>query len=317
MASTKEFFGTILESGLARTNRFEVTIPIPSGSSGSADDGGGDFLSDLTGGTFNVSEAVGVVKDVIGASSPSATRSLGLMTESSSMPGKTMVTSEVRYNGDMQSIPYASTYGDLSFVFRVSGDMKEKVILDEWAKRIYDPVKHEIKYMDDYVTDITIDQLDVQDNIIYTVILKDAYPTLTNELPVSNEDTNQVHKLSVTFAYRRWITPDMSNNNTDGIGALSQTPLGPYVNDVLNNPAIEKGLEVLERKTGVDLEGEAVNIYNQVDEIVKGTTGESINKSVSMIGEIKAATEMNGKISDLQKSKVLDIIDDTITNLGS
>ena len=304
-------FATLLKNGVARTNRFEVLIPLPGAIQG---DTSNILQENAT--SFNAKDVLKLVGSFVGGGGNEVARGLNYMVEQTEIPGKNLTTTDVRYNGDFFKLPYSVVYGAQQFTFRVSRDMYEKNIIDDWMNSIFDPITHEISYMDDYVTDITINQLDEQDNVVHSIILKDAFPSMCNPLTVSNEESNQFHRLSVQFMYRRWKKPN-EVNVTSGVSSLSQTPFGPLVAPILSNPAIQKGLEVFERETGFDLEGEAANIYNQVDDIVKSATGSSINKSVSLIEGIKASTEMNDRLTDLQKSEVLSVIDDAIGALRS
>jgi hypothetical protein len=86
---------------------------------------------------------------------------------------------------------------------------------------------------------------------------------------------------------------------------------------VLSNPAVQNALSAFEDQTGLDLEGEAVNIYNNIDSVLKNTTGSSVNQSASVLEGMKAQIEVNGNISDDQKGTLIDKVNDAITNLRS
>lgn len=303
MASTREFFAYILKHGVARTNRFQVIIPIPNNVQGPSPTD-----------SPAANDVIRVIRDVVSGGSETS-RGLDIMIDETGLPGKSHVSSEIRYNGDLYSLPYGVTYEDLTFSFKTSSDLYEKTVLDKWMNTIYDPISHEVSYLEDYAVDITINQLDEQDNVVYTVILKDAFPMAVDSMALSNADSDSTHHVSASFAYRRWINNQTGSSSNTDVGSLSQTPLGPFVNPVLSNPAVQRGLEVFERETGVDLEGEAVNVYNQVNGIVENTTGASINKSVGLIESIRAETEMNDRLSSDQKAKVIGIIDDTVSSL--
>ena len=309
MATTKQFFSYILKHGVSKPNRFQVIIPIPAGLQRAADSNNDSLLSQ-----FLNSDVVKLIRDIVSGGN-SVSRGLDIMIDETALPGKNLVSSEVKYNGDMYALPYGATYNDITFSFKTSSDLYEKNIIDKWMAYIYDPTLHEIAYMDDYVVDITINQLDENDNIVHSVILKDAFPMSADDMNLSNEERDSTHKVNTVFAYRRWLSDTLTATSTSNVGSLSQTPLGPYINPILSNPAVQKGLEIFERETGIDLEGEAVNVYNQLNDIVKNTTGSSINQAVGLIESIKAETEINDDISDDQKAKIIGIIDDTLSAL--
>lgn len=308
MATTKEFFAHVIKNGLAPTNRFQILIPLPSGMQSMTTSTGQDRPS-----SFEGLEIIKKAASYFGSGNTEVTRGLDVMAEGTEIPGKNLSTTDVKYNGAFHTIPYGVVYTDIDFVFKCSRDLYEKNIIDDWMNFIFDPNKSEISYMDDYVTDIVINQLDNQDNVVYSVTLKDAHPTLCNPMSVSNADRDTFHLLNVSFAYTSWHKTDQETSPV--VSALSETPLAPFTNEILSNPAVQKGLEVFKTETGVDLEGEAVGIYNQVDEIVKSTTGESINKSIGIIEAIKASTKINDKITNDQKARVIEIIDKTLSGL--
>ena len=76
-----------------------------------------------------------------------------------------------------------------------------------------DPIQYFVYYQDTYVAPITINQLNQKDNTTYSVILEDAFPRSVALLELNNNAQNQVHKLNVTFSYRRWAPVHRRTNN--------------------------------------------------------------------------------------------------------
>lgn len=313
MASTEtqEHFAHVLKNGLARSNRFQVLIPIPNALQGSTS----STLQSKTSSLFGLD----IIKPISssGSGGSDVTRGLNLMIESTEIPGKNINTTEIRYNGDFYRIPYSVVYPAQQLTFRLSRDMHEKNIMDAWMNLIYNPINHEIAYIDDYSVNIVINQLDEMDRIVYSVVLREAFPTLLNPLTVSNEESGLFHRLGVMFMYRRWERVGEAENKivSGGVGRLSQTVMGPILTPILSNPVVKKALDIIESTTGLDLEGEAVAIYNHIDSIIRATTGTSINTSTSVLEQIKASTQINGKITDGQKAQLIDIINNAIEAL--
>lgn len=305
--SYKERMGYLLKHGVAPTNRFEVLIPVPS------------ILQSQSSNTDNLftdifdNEAVKAIRSFIGSGQVENTRGLAIMCEQAPIPGKSLTTLEKRYNSDFQKIPYGIAYDDEKMVFYSSGDMAEKKLLDAWMNLIVDPNTHEVSYLREYSTNITVHQLDKNDRPVYTIILQEAYPIMVNAMDLDNSSMNEFHRINVTFAFKRYIKPEDLDTPT-GIGALSQTPLGPYLTPILSNPAVQNGLDYL-KEQGVDLEGEAVNIYNQVDNILKNTTGTSINKTIGILESIKSDTAGNDILSTSQQEQLSGIITDVLDKL--
>lgn len=317
MASLLQSVKHVTKYGLARTNRFNVIITLPEqlqaiiNKKKGEDQDGGHFLKPLIG-EFGVN----LVKSYLG-SGVEIVRGLDIMCESAQFPGKSLSTSETKYNSDFINIPYGITYQPIDISFVVSKDFLEKNILDEWQNLIVNPLSHEVGYFEDFVSpSIEIQQLNEQDKVTHKVNIKDAYPSEIQSMALSNEDGDNYHKLTVTFVFRTWQNLEVTQPS--GVASLAETPLGPLVTPFLSNPAVQKGIDFIDSKLPGDLglEGEAVNIYNQVDGIVKNTTGQSTNKSVGLLNGVKAETANNQSVSNEQKAKLVELIDGTIGRLG-
>jgi hypothetical protein len=315
VASLNERFKHITKYGISRPNRFNVVIALPQAlqdivnEKNSQDQDGGNFLKPLIG-----EVGIDLVKAYMG-SGTEIVRGLDIMCESAELPGKSFSTSETKYNSDYLNVPFDITYAPITITFVVSRDLLEKNIIDEWMNLIIDPVTHQVSYFDTFASpSIEIQQLNEQDQVVHKVKLKDVYPSEMTSMQLSNETTDDYHRLSVTFIYRSWQNLDVEQPS--GVANLSQTPLGPLTTPILSNPAVQRASEFVTQQTGIDLEGAAVDVYNQIDSIVQNTTGTSTNQSASLLNGIKAQTEVNDEISSTQKAKLIDIIDGTINRLG-
>ena len=124
--------------------------------------------------------------------------------EKCTMPGKTIATQEIKYHGPVYEMPYEESYaGDMEAVFKLSGDFFERKVFEKWQREIVNPKTHNFKYFDDYVSEIEITQLDLEDNPICRVILEDAYPKTIGPLDFGDEP-GEVHKQPISFSYRKW-----------------------------------------------------------------------------------------------------------------
>jgi hypothetical protein len=71
-----------------------------------------------------------------------------------------------------------------------------------------------LRYKEDYVTTITINQYDAQNKKSYSVDLYEAYPISINQLDLS-WGSEGYHKLNVTFAYTSWKNNSITNIGDD------------------------------------------------------------------------------------------------------
>jgi hypothetical protein len=312
MSTFKEFAAHVGKHGVSRTNRFRVIIALPQKLQDKFAAKAGDKKSDWP----TLQAVIKIVRIFTGPNSTEFTRGLDLMCSQTELPGKTLNTTECKTNGDVKKIASTITYGNQQFTFKVSSDMFEKNIIDAWMNLIVNPTTHEVGYYSDYATQITIHQLDIQDRIMHTVVLNDAYPVMSNPLVLSNVESNNVHELMTQFAYKSWFSLETQEKATGLVDALSKTPLGPFITPILSNPIVQRGLEYIEQNTGLDLEGEAVNVYNQVNGVVTKATGLSIGRTTSTINQIKVKMEGNPVINGSDKTKLTGYINGLLGKIG-
>ena len=167
------FISEVNTRGLARPSRFEVFILPPPG------------LGSLTG----------------------SGRVVSLMCESASLPAMTVSTKPFRIYGANYQRPVSSDFnGDgITLSFYIDNQMEVKSFFDAWMFKIVNPNSFNVSYQKEYVSQIKISQLDEQNNETYSVYLEDAFPRAVNMLDLNMGLINQVHKLNITFAYRRWF----------------------------------------------------------------------------------------------------------------
>lgn len=301
MASLQEYLHSLKKYGLAHPNRFEVEIRLPEKLveqfSGSEKPAGG-ILQDI-------GDTIRKIKKITGLAY-NTQRGLSLMCNQTEFGGRQIATGEQKINGLMYRVGYGSMYMNQQFVFDVSGDLYEKQIVDAWQDLIVDSASKEIGYYDDYIGEIYLHQLDRNNNRVYTIVLTDAYPVTVNALQFSNSDMNATHKLAVLFSYKNWIRGDVVGQS--GAQSLSQTILGKQYNKLLSNPAARIGLNVLE-SAGLNLTGEALNIYNQIDGVLQNSLDTDANTLKKILNGIRADVSANTLLNAAETSDLTSTID--------
>lgn len=172
-------FRTSFKTGLARPNRFDVTIPIPLA---------------LTG--------------TIGADS----RNLSFRCETIEMPGRNFMTTEKKMgSAPIEKFPYHTSYGESNMTFIISDDMNEKIFFDSWMDIVNPTTDYNFQYKTNYMVDITINQYNTSNQLTYSAILREAFPLAMNQLDL-DWTSEEFHKLQIQFAYTNWI-----NNYSDAL----------------------------------------------------------------------------------------------------
>ena len=178
MAGNINDFKASFTKDVARTNRFDVEIPVP-----------------LT-----------LIPYV------SSARSLIYRCETAQFPGRTFATTEQKTYGPIEKFPYLNTYNDLDLTFIVDDDMSQKVFFDAWMSYINPLYNNNYRYKGDYATTLVINQYDVSGEKTYSINLNEAFPISMNQMDLNWGD-DSYHKLSVTFAYTYW-----QNNSLQALG---------------------------------------------------------------------------------------------------
>jgi len=178
MAGNINDFKSSFNKDIARTNRFDVDIPVP-----------------LT-----------LIPYV------SSAKSLKYRCETAQLPGRTFATTEQKTYGPIEKYPYLNTYNDLDLTFIIDDDMNQKVFFDAWMNYINPLYNNNMRYKGDYATTIVINQYDVTNQLTYSINLVDAYPISINQMDLNWGDDGY-HKLNVTFAYTYW-----QNNSLQALG---------------------------------------------------------------------------------------------------
>ena len=187
------------KGGLAKANRFNVMFTPPTQSLLNLDLQG--MISSAISGNFNAKNLVNDPRDI------------SLLCDSVVIPGKQISTLDYQTTKNSVKIPYGYVQDDVSLSFLLTNDYYMKTIFDKWINSIVDTKKYCVAYKDDITCDVIIQQLDEEDVPIYGVKLEGAFPITMSEIALSNESTNTIQKLNVSFAYDKYVPQ----------GALSST----------------------------------------------------------------------------------------------
>lgn len=151
-------------------------------------------------------------------------RDLTFLCESASLPGRNIATNDYQPVGKATKKPYGYNNDDVTFTFILTQDYFAKQMLEGWQGKIIDKEKHRLAYKNDYVQDITIQQLSKNGTPIYTIKLKNAFPVTINAIDLNSTAENSVQRVSVTFAYDDWEEASSFSSVLDAattiIGAL-------------------------------------------------------------------------------------------------
>ena len=228
-------------NGPAKTNRFQVILPIPQYV--------GQFVSmtllqsilDVSGFVQDVTERL--VNGLFGEdkgerkkfTDPNITRYLSLQCENAELPGVSLLTQDVKIYGPTFKVPYQKQYNDLTLNFIATNDFYERKLFDKWIECIMPNDTNNLRFPkgenSSYMTDITIIQFDEFIKQIYAIKIIDAFPISVAPMALSWSD-DSFHRVSVQFAYHRYET--IYEGKYD-IGQALASGAGTLLDGLLNN----------------------------------------------------------------------------------
>lgn len=126
------------------------------------------------------------------------------------IPGISYQTDQNRFYGAQFKVPYMPQYNDIDLNFYVGDDMFERWFFEGWAHSIMDPQTQDFNYVGEYSTNIDIIQMDLSSNDTYWCTLLEAYPIAINQMDLNWDSQNEIHRITVTFTYKRIITSDLN-----------------------------------------------------------------------------------------------------------
>jgi hypothetical protein len=176
----QDFIAEVKTKGLARVNRFEVIITPP------------------TGVNVNYLEF----------------SKISLFCEVSNFPPINLSVKPFKIFGPSYQRPITSEYGGdgISMTFHVDREMKVKKYFDDWIETVVNRNNFTVAYQNEYVTKISIRQLDEANNVNYEIELLEAFPRSITLMDLNQTAQNQTHRLNVIFAYRYWRRTDIPRN---------------------------------------------------------------------------------------------------------
>ena len=125
-----------------------------------------------------------------------------LLCKAASLPATTMNDIPVMYRGRAVHVAGEQSFQPWTVTIINADDFHARNVLEQWSDLIqnYDQTNGE-KNVASYVRDLTVNQLDRNDNPLYTYIFRNAYPVNVIEIQLTYDAPNQVEEFAVTFMY--------------------------------------------------------------------------------------------------------------------
>ena len=192
------------KGGLARPNRFNVIFTPPSQSILNLDVG--SIIGSIISGNF---EADNLINDP---------RDISLLCQSVTLPGRNISTFDHQDFKQSNKFPYTFIDDDVTISFLLTNDYYMRKMFDNWMSNIFSADSYIVGYKKNYAVDLIIQQLDQKNTPVYGTKLEKAFPTAIDSTELS-QDGQEVVRMSVTFAYDKFVPEGPLSSTGSGIRA--------------------------------------------------------------------------------------------------
>ena len=146
-----------------------------------------------------------------------------LLCKSCTLPGKRISTTEATHNHNLSKKPYSAATDEVTMSFIMTNDYYIKKYFDMWQEMIIDTSGDHYKafYKNDYVTDVTIQQLSASNDVIpgYSIQLRNAYPIQVGAMELDNESEGLL-EVSITWEYDNFKSVGLIDGFEDVVGHM-------------------------------------------------------------------------------------------------
>ena len=189
-----EFISKIKNTGLAKTNRYRVTIATPSLMTGFMNSG----------------------------------RLITLFCESTSLPGQVIATTEQRIMGETREFPYIKQYDNITLSFYIDNNFEVKGFFDNWLNSVSNTQNKITSYYKDYIAPTVLIEVLPMDSEVstYSITLHEAYPKGISPIQLS-ADSRDIAKIGVSLNYKYYTTSHVASTKSMSSigGTLSNQPM--------------------------------------------------------------------------------------------
>ena len=173
-----EFISKVKSAGLAKTNRYRVTIATPALMTGFMNSG----------------------------------RLITLFCESTSLPGQVVATTEQRIMGETREFPYSKMFDNITLSFYIDNNFEVKGFFDNWLNSVSNTQNKITSYYKDYIAPTVLIEVLPMDSEVstYSITLHEAYPKGISPIQLS-ADSRDIAKIGVSLNYKYYTTSHVAS----------------------------------------------------------------------------------------------------------
>jgi len=118
------------------------------------------------------------------------------------IPARSLATAERFIHGPNTKVPYVEIFDDLSLTFRLSADMYERQLIDQWMTKVGGE-QYASEYFDDIKGKVVIKVMHRDGQVMKTYNFWDAIPISLSDTALSQE-ASEPATVTVQFAYHHY-----------------------------------------------------------------------------------------------------------------
>ena len=129
-----------------------------------------------------------------------------IMVTAASLPASILGVANAAYMGRNIPIPGDRTFEDWTITVRNDITFSHRNAFESWSNAIlaHNANTQLFPTYSSMVTNIVVNQLDRDDNIIKTFTLRNAWPTNVSQIDLAYDQNDTIETFTVTFAYTDW-----------------------------------------------------------------------------------------------------------------
>ena len=173
-----EFISKVKSTGLAKTNRYRVTIATPA-----------------------------LMPEFMNSG-----RLITLFCESTSLPGQVVATTHQRIMGEMREFPYSKMFDNITLSFYIDNNFEVKGFFDNWLNSVSNTQNKITSYYKDYIAPTVLIEVLPMDSEVstYSITLHEAYPKGISPIQLS-ADSRDIAKIGVSLNYKYYTTSHVAS----------------------------------------------------------------------------------------------------------
>lgn len=176
--------------GIMKPNRYEVEFNLPPGVASNA-----SFVrNESRAGNIRVQENIF-----------NSQGGINIKCHTALFPQRTLATSERLQNSAPFRTPYSSNYDPITFSFYADGTADTRRYFELWQNTVINVHSNTLNFYREYVSDISIWNLDESGKRTYGIKCIEAYPLAVGPSDISYSNQNNFQTVVATFSYRRWF----------------------------------------------------------------------------------------------------------------